>query len=163
MRLKSEFESLRKRGRFSEPISFAAELHIISTLRLERLYESCNVLLCWWRSPFQGRAPGRAAKIRVALRWRYFSKNSVIFRHHDRTHPSRGIFLKRIAGHATYIPGSVLASGIRKKWSGVKRIHRFWEIFIFVIIFSHFLTSMLKLNFPCRCITLRARKAIRVI
>ena len=33
MRLKSEFESLRKRGRFSEPISRAAELHIISTLR----------------------------------------------------------------------------------------------------------------------------------
>ena len=33
MRLKSEFESLRKRERFSEPISFAAELHIISTLR----------------------------------------------------------------------------------------------------------------------------------
>ena len=31
--MKSEFESLRKRGRFSEPISRAAELHIISTLR----------------------------------------------------------------------------------------------------------------------------------
>ena len=75
MRLKSEFESLRKRGRFSEPISFAAELHIISTLRLERLYESCNVLLPWGRSPFQGWAPGRAAKIRFARRWRYFSGN----------------------------------------------------------------------------------------
>ena len=72
---KSEFESLRKEGRFSDPISFAAELHIISTLRLERLYESCNVLLCWGRSPFQGWAPGRAAKNRLARRWRCFSGN----------------------------------------------------------------------------------------
>ena len=30
--MKSKFESLRNRGRFSEPISPAAELHIISTL-----------------------------------------------------------------------------------------------------------------------------------
>ena len=40
MRLKSKFESLRKEGRFSEPISRAAELHIISTLKLGGLYES---------------------------------------------------------------------------------------------------------------------------
>ena len=90
MRLKSQFESLRKRGRFSEPISFAAELHIISTLRLERLYESCNVLLDWGRSPFQGWAPGRAAKIRFARRWRYFSGN---FGHFSASWPN--LFCKR--------------------------------------------------------------------
>ena len=50
-------------------ISLAAVL----LLELEKLYESCNVLLPWGRSPFQGWAPGRAAKIQRARRWRYFS------------------------------------------------------------------------------------------
>ena len=36
MRLKSEFESLRKRGRFSEPISFVVVLYIINTLVLRK-------------------------------------------------------------------------------------------------------------------------------
>ena len=44
-------------------------------LELERLYESCNVLLYWGRSPFQGWAPGRAAKIRLERRRRHFFGN----------------------------------------------------------------------------------------
>ena len=59
----------------SAPISRAAELHIISTLRLERLWQSCNVLLYWRRNPFKGWAPGRAAQIRLERRRRHFSEN----------------------------------------------------------------------------------------
>ena len=42
---------------------------------LERLYESCNILRSWGRSPFQGWAPGRAAEIRLKLCRRHFSEN----------------------------------------------------------------------------------------
>ena len=44
-----------------------------------------------------------------------------------------------------------------------ERIHRFSKIFIFVIHLHQFLTSLLDHDFPCRCITLRARTALRVI
>ena len=62
MRLKSEFESLRKRGRFSEPISFAAELHIISTLRLKALRVMSEFHLLRECARQGAWAPGRAEK-----------------------------------------------------------------------------------------------------
>ena len=40
--------------------------------------------------------------------------------------------------------------------SGVKRIHGFGEIFIFLNHLHQFLTSLRDLNCPCACITLRA-------
>ena len=123
MRLKSKFESLRKGGFQKSKISSATILYIISTVRLENLYESCTMFLSLGRNPFQGWAPGRAAKIRFARRWQYFSGNVGHFRHHARTYSSVQIFLKRIDGHETYIPGYVLTWCIRKNWSGAKRIH----------------------------------------
>ena len=78
MRLKSEFESLRKRGRFSEPISFAAELHIISTLRLEKLYESC-VLRCWGLALSRAEPPAGPPKFDLIFADASFPEISVIF------------------------------------------------------------------------------------
>ena len=47
---------------------------------LERLYESCIMLLLWGLNPFQGLAPGRAAKIRLEPRRRHFFENFDHFR-----------------------------------------------------------------------------------
>ena len=78
---------LEKKGTFFGADFLCSRITYISTLRLERLYESCNVLPLLGRSPFQGWAPGRAAKIRLARRWRYFSGIFGHFRHHARTFP----------------------------------------------------------------------------
>ena len=47
--------------------------------------------------------------------------------------------------------------------SGVKRIQGWREIFIFVIKIYTFLTPSFEHDFPCNRITLRARKALRVM
>ena len=77
--MKSEFESLRKRGRFSEPISRAAELHIISTLKLERLYESCNVLLSWGEALSRAELPAGPPKFDLLVADATFPEISNIF------------------------------------------------------------------------------------
>ena len=80
-----------------------------------------------------------------------------------RTYAAVQLFLKRINRHETHIAGQVLTSSSGENCLEVKRIHRSRDIFIFLIHLPHFLTSMLKANSPCRCITLELRKALRVI
>ena len=60
---------------------------------------------CRGLSPFQGLAPGRAAKIRLQPRRRHFFENFGHFGLHARTYPSVQLFLKRIDGHHDAIPG----------------------------------------------------------
>ena len=79
------------------------------------------------------------------------------------TFPSVGFFLKRIARHNRYIPGQVVTWSRSENCSCVKRIHRFWDILIFLNHLPQFLTRHLDLNFPCACITLELRKALRVM
>ena len=50
-----------------------------------------------------------------------------------------------------------------EKNRGAKRIHRPREILVFVTEISHFLTPTFERNSLCNRITLRARKALRVI
>ena len=56
-----------------------------------------------------------------------------------------------------------MTSPTGENYSHDKRSVRFCDIFIFVIEISHFLTPTLFLNFPYFRITLRARKALRVV
>ena len=56
-----------------------------------------------------------------------------------------------------------MTSATEENCSRVKRIHRFWNIFICVSKKHTFLTAQLKHDFPANRITLRARKALRVI
>ena len=79
------------------------------------------------------------------------------------TFASVGIFEKRIARHNRYIPGQVVTWSRAENCSRVKRIHRFWDILIFLNHLPQFLTRHLELNFPCACITLELRNALRVM
>ena len=92
-----------------------------------------------------------------------FSKISIIFVVHARTYPPRGISLQRINRHGTYIQGYLLTWSRSENCSGLKRIHGFWEIFVFGTKSSRFLTSLFESNCPCACITLELRKALRVM
>ena len=98
----------------------------------------------------------------IFAKHRIFAKIS-IFRTHARTRISRGIFLKRIARHATYIPGQLLTSASGENCSRVKRIHGFWEIFIFLIHLHHFWQACWTSISRALVLLLELRPALRVI
>ena len=80
-----------------------------------------------------------------------------------KTYASIGISLQRIDRHNKSISGYVMTWSRRENYLGVKRIHRFRNIFIFVPKNHTFWQPKLKHNCPPNRITLRARKVLRVI
>ena len=124
------------------------------------LYESFTIFTPWGRSAFLALSPRQGRQNWIFLN---FHMTVPKFWCHRKSYPAVQLFLKRIDRHNECIPGYVVTWSRLENCSEINWTHRFRDIFIFVIHLHHFLTSLLDLDFPCRCITLWARKALRVI